>query len=67
LLGTPAVSVPGMTGESGMPVGVQLVGRLGADSALLGMAAWAFEVLQAPGYRSRRAKPETAAAPTSPR
>ena len=47
LLGTPAVSVPGMTGESGMPIGVQLVGRVGADRALLGVAAWAFEALQA--------------------
>jgi Asp-tRNA(Asn)/Glu-tRNA(Gln) amidotransferase A subunit family amidase len=47
LLGTPAVSVPGMTGESGMPVGAQLVGRWGADWALLGLAAWAFAALQA--------------------
>jgi amidase len=47
LLGTPAVSVPGMTGESGMPIGVQLVGRVGADWTLLGLAAWAFAALAA--------------------
>ena len=28
-----------------MPIGVQLVGRVGADWALLGVAAWAFEAL----------------------
>jgi Asp-tRNA(Asn)/Glu-tRNA(Gln) amidotransferase A subunit family amidase len=45
LLGTPAVSVPGMRGESGMPIGVQLVARPGDDHALLAIAAWAFELL----------------------
>ncbi len=45
LLGTPAVSVPGMRGESGMPIGVQLVARPGDDHALLAVAAWAFERL----------------------
>jgi amidase len=45
LLGTPAVSVPGMTGGDGMPVGVQLVALPGSDWALLGMAAWAFAAL----------------------
>jgi Asp-tRNA(Asn)/Glu-tRNA(Gln) amidotransferase A subunit family amidase len=45
LLGTPAVSVPGMRGESGMPIGVQLVARPGEDHALLGVAAWTFDVL----------------------
>jgi Asp-tRNA(Asn)/Glu-tRNA(Gln) amidotransferase A subunit family amidase len=29
MLGLPAVSVPGLTGSSGLPVGVQLVGPLG--------------------------------------
>lgn len=41
LLGTPAVSVPGLSGESGMPIGVQLVAAPGADRALLAVAAWA--------------------------
>jgi Asp-tRNA(Asn)/Glu-tRNA(Gln) amidotransferase A subunit family amidase len=33
LLGVPAISVPGMTGPAGMPIGVQLVG-LGEDALL---------------------------------
>jgi Asp-tRNA(Asn)/Glu-tRNA(Gln) amidotransferase A subunit family amidase len=37
-LGVPAISVPGMLGPAGMPVGVQLVG-VDAD-AVLGAAAW---------------------------
>ena len=40
LLGVPAVSVPGMTGDDGMPIGVQLIGRTRGDGALLGTAAW---------------------------
>jgi amidase len=35
LLGTPAAAVPGLTGEHGLPLGVQLVGRPGADAAVL--------------------------------
>jgi Asp-tRNA(Asn)/Glu-tRNA(Gln) amidotransferase A subunit family amidase len=40
LLGLPTVSVPGLTGPTGLPVGVQLVGRRGADAELLACAAW---------------------------
>jgi Asp-tRNA(Asn)/Glu-tRNA(Gln) amidotransferase A subunit family amidase len=40
LLGLPCVNVPGLTGGAGMPVGVQLVGRLGDDSKVLQAAAW---------------------------
>jgi Asp-tRNA(Asn)/Glu-tRNA(Gln) amidotransferase A subunit family amidase len=38
LLGVPAISVPGLTGPAGMPVGVQLVGV--DEVALLAAAAW---------------------------
>ena len=41
LLGVPVVLVPGMTGESGMPIGVQLIAARGADALLLGVARWA--------------------------
>jgi amidase len=40
LLGVPCLNLPGATGPSGMPVGVQLVGRSGGDGELLGAAAW---------------------------
>lgn len=40
LLGLPAIAVPGMTGSTGLPVGVQLVGRHGADALVLSCAAW---------------------------
>jgi Asp-tRNA(Asn)/Glu-tRNA(Gln) amidotransferase A subunit family amidase len=34
-LGVPCISVPGLTGPSGMPVGVQVVGRWGDDRRML--------------------------------
>jgi Asp-tRNA(Asn)/Glu-tRNA(Gln) amidotransferase A subunit family amidase len=40
VLGLPAVSLPLMTGESGMPIGVQLVGAMGDDARLLRTAKW---------------------------
>jgi Asp-tRNA(Asn)/Glu-tRNA(Gln) amidotransferase A subunit family amidase len=40
LLGTPAISVPGMRGGDGMPIGVQLVGLPGDDERLLATARW---------------------------
>jgi Asp-tRNA(Asn)/Glu-tRNA(Gln) amidotransferase A subunit family amidase len=41
LLGTPCLHLPTGTGEGGLPVGVQLVGRPGDDARVLAMAAWA--------------------------
>jgi amidase len=40
LLHTPAVNVPARTGPSGLPLGVQVVGRPGDDAAVLSAAAW---------------------------
>jgi Asp-tRNA(Asn)/Glu-tRNA(Gln) amidotransferase A subunit family amidase len=40
LLGTPCVHLPTGSGEAGLPVGVQLVGRTGDDARLLATAAW---------------------------
>jgi Asp-tRNA(Asn)/Glu-tRNA(Gln) amidotransferase A subunit family amidase len=40
LLGLPTVAVPCCAGSTGLPVGVQLVGRPGADALLLDAAAW---------------------------
>jgi Asp-tRNA(Asn)/Glu-tRNA(Gln) amidotransferase A subunit family amidase len=40
LLHTPAVNLPGLTGPNGLPVGVQVIGPIGADDRLLSVAAW---------------------------
>jgi Asp-tRNA(Asn)/Glu-tRNA(Gln) amidotransferase A subunit family amidase len=48
LLGCPSVSVPGLTGASGLPVGVQLVARRGDDATLLRAAAWLARRLPTP-------------------
>jgi Asp-tRNA(Asn)/Glu-tRNA(Gln) amidotransferase A subunit family amidase len=40
LCGMPACSLPLMTGEDGLPLGVQLVGRRGDDARLLRTARW---------------------------
>ena len=40
LLGLPAVSLPLMVGENGLPIGVQLVGRRLDDGRLLRAANW---------------------------
>jgi aspartyl-tRNA(Asn)/glutamyl-tRNA(Gln) amidotransferase subunit A len=39
VLGLPAISVPRGKSDDGLPLGVQLVGRRGADALLLGIAA----------------------------
>jgi Asp-tRNA(Asn)/Glu-tRNA(Gln) amidotransferase A subunit family amidase len=40
LTGLPAVSLPLLSGEGGMPLGVQLVGAAGDDARLLRTANW---------------------------
>lgn len=47
LLGLPAVSLPLMIGENGMPIGVQLVGRRLDDGRLLRAANWLVKRLAA--------------------
>ena len=44
-LGTPAVTLPLLQSESGLPIGVQLVGRRGNDARLLRTANWLFRTL----------------------
>ncbi len=39
-MGVPCITLPGLAGETGLPVGVQLVGRPGGDADLLAAAAW---------------------------
>jgi Asp-tRNA(Asn)/Glu-tRNA(Gln) amidotransferase A subunit family amidase len=52
-LGTPAVSLPLLRGEAGLPLGVQLVGRRGNDARLLRTAHWLVKTL------ARQLKDET--------
>ncbi|HVJ51614.1 MAG TPA: amidase [Aliidongia sp.] len=40
LAGVPCVNVPGLTDPVGLPLGVQIVGPLGADARTLAAAAW---------------------------
>jgi Asp-tRNA(Asn)/Glu-tRNA(Gln) amidotransferase A subunit family amidase len=35
LMGTPCVNVPGLADPNGLPLGVQVIGRFGADRATL--------------------------------
>lgn len=46
-LGLPAVTVPLLHGENGLPLGVQLVGRHGQDAALLRTAQWLTDTVNA--------------------
>jgi Asp-tRNA(Asn)/Glu-tRNA(Gln) amidotransferase A subunit family amidase len=45
LSGLPAITLPLLTGEGGMPIGVQLVGAFGDDARLLRTANWLNEKL----------------------
>ena len=47
LCGTPAVTLPLLQGEAGLPIGVQMVGRRGDDGRLLRNARWLTEQLAA--------------------
>ena len=51
LIGLPAVNLPVGFGSSGLPAGVQLIGRHGADLALLQMAQTYHEATDWPGTR----------------
>lgn len=43
--GMPSLSMPLLTGDNGLPIGVQLVGRCGDDARLLRTANWLISVL----------------------
>jgi Asp-tRNA(Asn)/Glu-tRNA(Gln) amidotransferase A subunit family amidase len=57
-LGTPAVTLPLLRSEAGLPIGVQLVGRRGNDARLLRTARWLVTTLErgAPRRRGRAAR-----------
>lgn len=54
LTGLPAVTLPLMRGDAGMPLGAQLVGRAGDDARLLRTARWLTETVAAKPRRSKR-------------
>ena len=54
LLGWPCVSVPGLVGDHGAPVGMQFIGRMGEDARVL-EAAGLLEQLLAPADGNRTA------------
>jgi Asp-tRNA(Asn)/Glu-tRNA(Gln) amidotransferase A subunit family amidase len=56
-LGTPAVTLPLLQGEHGMPLGVQLVGRRGNDARLLRTASWLVDRLATETTGRRRRAP----------
>ncbi|MCE3551238.1 amidase [Pseudonocardia sp. RS11V-5] len=45
-LGFPALTVPGLSTSAGLPLGIQLVGAPGAETALLRAGCWAESVLR---------------------
>ncbi|MDX1541386.1 MAG: amidase family protein, partial [Geminicoccaceae bacterium] len=47
LCGTPAITLPLLQNDAGLPIGVQLVGRKGEDGRLLRTARWLVETLAA--------------------
>jgi Asp-tRNA(Asn)/Glu-tRNA(Gln) amidotransferase A subunit family amidase len=54
LTGLPALSLPLLAGESGLPIGVQLVGGPGRDARLLRTATALIQMLAPPKTRVRR-------------
>ena len=49
LCGTPALSLPLLTGSEGMPFGVQLIGRKNEDAKLFSTAAWLVDKVESDG------------------
>lgn len=45
LLYLPSLTLPGMVNKAGLPIGVQFLGRYGADEALLSYGLWAEQIL----------------------
>jgi Asp-tRNA(Asn)/Glu-tRNA(Gln) amidotransferase A subunit family amidase len=48
LLHTPTITLPTHRGPKGLPVGIQLVGKIGADEGLLAAARWVWNRLDPP-------------------
>ena len=66
-LGTPAVTLPLLSSEAGLPIGVQLVGRRGNDARLLRSARWLVKTVGRGARRDGRKSAATAKAEGSRR
>jgi len=64
-LGTPAITLPLLRSEAGLPLGVQLVGRRGGDARLLRTAHWLVNTLTKGGRRGKGGGRRRAAGRTS--
>ena len=53
LMGLPALTLPLLTGDDDMPLGVQLVGAAGDDARLMRAARWLVDAMGEKGSRSR--------------
>jgi Asp-tRNA(Asn)/Glu-tRNA(Gln) amidotransferase A subunit family amidase len=40
LLGVPVMNIPCSQGQNGLPVGVQIIGRIGDDARVVAVAEW---------------------------
>jgi Asp-tRNA(Asn)/Glu-tRNA(Gln) amidotransferase A subunit family amidase len=60
-LGTPAITLPLLEGENGLPIGVQLVGRRCNDARLLRTARWLADTIAGGGRRRSRDKAQPGA------
>ncbi|MGA0127020.1 MAG: amidase family protein, partial [bacterium] len=47
LLGVPALNVPGLQGEKGWPIGIQVVSRQGEDAKVIAASCWLENILNA--------------------
>jgi len=61
-LGTPAITLPLLRSESGLPLGVQLVGRRGNDARLLRTARWLVNNVARSGHRKSKSSPASTSA-----
>ncbi|CAN7706871.1 amidase [Bradyrhizobium sp. LjRoot220] len=62
-LGVPAISLPLMSSETGLPLGVQLVGRRGNDARLLRTARWLVKNVERTSRSGRRKVPTVRSKP----
>jgi Asp-tRNA(Asn)/Glu-tRNA(Gln) amidotransferase A subunit family amidase len=53
-LGTPAITLPLLRSEAGLPIGVQLIARRGNDARLLRTARWLVKTVEGAGRSGRR-------------